>query len=93
MQIFADVSGKDIEVSTANQAGAFGSAALAAVAAGIYPDIVSASDAFAKPIHKIYKPIEKNREMYTKLYKEYMTLLEYFAKGGNDVMKRLMNKT
>ncbi len=92
MQILADVFGKEVEVSSSTQAAAHGSAALAAVAAGIYPDVSSAAKAFAVPIHKIYKPIPENHEKYTKLYNEYVILQDYFAKGGNDVMKRLMKK-
>ncbi len=89
MQIYADVLGKDIEVSSSSQAAAHGSAALAAVAAGIYPDIKAASEAFTKPIYKIYKPVQNNVEKYTILYNEYKILQDYFAGGANDVMKRL----
>ncbi len=89
MQIFADVFGRDIEVSSSTQAGALGMISFAAVAAGIYPDIVTSSQVFAKPIAKVYKPIAGNHEKYEKLYQEYKILTDYFAKGGNDIMKRI----
>ncbi len=89
MQIFADVFGRDIEVSSSTQAGALGMISFAAVAAGIFPDVVSASQTFAKPIAKVYKPIPDNHEKYEKLYQEYKILTDYFAKGGNDIMKRI----
>ena len=90
MQIYADVLGKRLEISNSNQAGALGSCAFGAVAAGIYPDVRSASEAFAQPISKVYEPIPENHKKYTKLYNEYVILQNYFAKGENDVMKRLL---
>lgn len=91
MQIYADVLGREIAVSSSTQAGAHGSAAFAAVAAGIYPDLASAVKAFTAPIHRVYIPNPENHKKYTRLYDEYVTLQNYFAKGGNDVMKRLMD--
>lgn len=92
MQIYADVLGKEVEVSSASQAGALGSAAFAAVAAGVYPDINAAAEHFAKPVHRIYTPIEENVLKYRELYEEYKMLHDYFARGENDVMKRLIEK-
>ena len=89
MQIFADVLGINVEVSASAQAPALGSAAYAAVAAGIYPSLNAAARAFERPMHKVFYPIPENREAYARLYREYKTLEEYFAKGENDAMKRL----
>jgi L-ribulokinase len=36
-----------------------------------------------------YQPIAENRVIYDKLFREYVTLHDYFGKGENDVMKRL----
>lgn len=89
MQIYADVLGCEIGVCQSTQAGALGSAIYAAVAAGVYPDIPAAARAMGAPVTKRYCPNEKNREAYQKLYQEYVTLHDYFGRGGNDVMKRL----
>ena len=89
MQIYADVLGKDIEVSSSKQAGALGSAAFAAVAAGIYPDITTAADAYAAEVARVYKPIPENVRVYETLYREYKSLGEYFSRE-NGVMKRLL---
>jgi L-ribulokinase len=36
-----------------------------------------------------YTPIPANQKVYDQLYAEYVTLHDYFGRGGNDVMKRL----
>ncbi len=36
-----------------------------------------------------YVPIPENQKVYESLYAEYVTLHDYFGRGGNDVMKRL----
>ena len=91
MQIYADVLNKKIEVSACKQAAALGSATFAAVAAGLYPDITTAADAYAADVARVYNPIPENVRAYEKLYREYKTLSEYFAGGDNDVMKRLLS--
>ena len=93
MQIYADVLGKEIRVSSATQVGAYGCAIRAAVSAGIYKDIFEASDRLRKPVALTYLPNAKNQAAYDKLYEEYKTLHDYFGRGGNAVMKRLKNFT
>lgn len=88
MQIFADVLGKKISVASRSQAGAFGSAIYASVAAGIYPTVEEASQKFAKPDVRVYVPDENNHKLYSRLYTEYKTLHDYFGKA-NGVMKIL----
>ena len=75
--------------SSSKQAGALGSAAFAAVAAGIYPDITTAADAYAAEVAYVYKPIPENVTAYEALYREYKSLGEYFSRE-NGVMKRLL---
>ena len=36
-----------------------------------------------------FAPIPQNKEIYDQLYREYVTLHDYFGRGDNDVMKRL----
>ncbi len=88
MQIYADVLNKSIAVAGSSQAGALGSAAYAAVAAGIYPDIRVASEKLAPPYACVYTPKPENVAAYEALYREYKTLYDYFGKK-NAVMERL----
>ena len=93
MQIFADVTGREIKVAATPQAGAFGSAMFAAVAAGKelggYDSIVEAAKKMAKLKKETYKPIPENHKIYQRLFEEYRILHDYFGRGQNDVMKRL----
>lgn len=93
MQIYADVTGREIKVSGTDQAGAKGSAMFAAVAAGKaaggYDDIVEAAERMATLQDIVYRPIPANVEIYNQLYADYLLLHDYFGRGANDVMKRL----
>ncbi|MDD3766247.1 MAG: ribulokinase [Eubacteriales bacterium] len=93
MQIYSDVTNREIRISASAQAAALGSAMFGAVAAGSkaggYDDIQSAACAMAKVKDVIYKPIKENVKAYEKLYEEYKILHDYFGKTGNEVMKRL----
>lgn len=89
MQIYADVCARPIHVYDTEQAGALGSAIYAAVAAGVYPDLVQASDALAAKPARTYLPNPDNTRAYDALYAEYATLYDYFGRGDNDVMRRL----
>jgi ribulose kinase len=66
-----------------------GTAIHAAVAAGAYPDVESASRAMGKVNKNQYTPNEANAAAFDKLYAEYTLLHDYFGRGANDVMKRL----
>lgn len=92
MQIYADVLGCEICLCQSSQAGALGSAIYAAAAADIYPDIPTAAKAMGSPVVRTYTPIAENQKAYEKLYADYVTLYDYFGRGGNDVMKRLLGK-
>lgn len=93
MQIYADVTNREIRISESAQTPALGSAMFGAVAAGTerggYDSIVDAAKVMAKVRENIYKPIPENVELYEKLYQEYKILHDYFGRGENDVMKRL----
>lgn len=90
MQIYADVLNREILLCQSTQSGALGSAIYAAAAAGVYPDIRSAAAAMGAPVVKRYTPNAENHRAYQKLYEDYVLLHDYFGKGGNDVMKRLL---
>jgi L-ribulokinase len=89
MQIYADVTGRELSLVTSSQGPALGSAIFAAVAAGTHPDIYAAARAMGKRQAAAFKPIPENRRAYDRLYAEYLTLHDYFGRGANDVMKRL----
>ncbi len=93
MQIYADVTGRPINIAETRQAGAFGSAMHGAVAAGKaaggYDSIFEATKHMARLRNESYRPIPENQKIYDRLYAEYITLHDYFGRGANDVMKRL----
>ncbi len=93
MQIYADVTGKEIRISASPQAPALGSAMFGAVAAGSekggYDSIVDAAEVMAKIKDIVYKPNPENVKAYDRLYAEYKLLHDYFGRGENNVMKRL----
>jgi L-ribulokinase len=93
MQIYADVTGREIKVAGTEQSGAFGSAMFAAVAAdkaaGGYDTIFDAAQHMARLQDVVYKPIPVHKAIYDQIYAEYVALHDHFGRGANDVMKRL----
>jgi len=93
MQIYADVTGRPINVAETRQAGALGSAMHGAVAAGKaaggYDTIFEATRHMARLRNESYRPNPQAQKVYDRLYAEYITLHDYFGRGANDVMKRL----
>jgi L-ribulokinase len=93
MQIYADVTGREIKIAAATQTPALGSAMFGAVAAGKgaggYDTIEAASAAMSRLRDEVYTPIPEHTAVYDELYREYVTLHDTFGRGANDVMKRL----
>ncbi|MFP3896610.1 MAG: ribulokinase [Anaerolineales bacterium] len=93
MQIYADITGREIRVVGTAQAGALGSAMHGAVAAGKaaggYDTIEEAAAQMAHLRDEVYVPDPHSKEVYDDLYVEYVRLHDYFGRGANDVMKRL----
>jgi L-ribulokinase len=89
MQLYADVTRRPIGVIGSDQGPALGSAIHAAVAAGAYPDVRVAAKAMGKVERAVYRPDSARAQAYDRLYAEYVTLHDYFGRGGNDVMHRL----
>jgi L-ribulokinase len=93
MQIYADVTGREMKVTASQQTPALGSAMHAAVAAGKeaggYDSIFEASRHMARLKEETFKPNPANKKVYDQLYAEYVRLHDYFGRGGNDVMKTL----
>ncbi|AYB45700.1 ribulokinase [Paenibacillus lautus] len=93
MQIYADVTNREIYVADSKQTPALGAAMFAAVAAGQaqggYDSIIEAAEKMARVKEETFKPIPEHVEVYEQLYQEYSKLHDYFGRGENDVMKRL----
>jgi L-ribulokinase len=94
MQIYADVTGREIKLADPLQTcSALGAAMHGAVAAGSaaggYDTIVEAAKTMARVQKSTFKPNAQHHAIYDKLYAEYHTLHDYFGRGANDVMKRL----
>ncbi|HEV2416815.1 MAG TPA: ribulokinase [Terriglobia bacterium] len=94
MQIYADVTGREIKVARQPlTCPALGSAMHGAVAAGRaaggYDSIFEAAQNMAGLQKTVYRPNAARHEIYDRLFREYQTLHDYFGRGGNDVMKRL----
>ncbi|MFK7692124.1 ribulokinase [Paenibacillus sp. HJGM_3] len=93
MQIYADVTNREIKIADSKQTPALGAAMLGAVAAGSaaggYDSLVEAAGRMARVKAETFRPIPEHVTVYEELYREYMGLHDYFGRGGNDVMKRL----
>ncbi|MBQ5973738.1 MAG: ribulokinase [Oscillospiraceae bacterium] len=93
MQIYADVTHREIRISGSAQACALGSAMFGAVAAGKaaggYDTIGEAAEHMSSLKDTVYRPIPENSAIYDRLYEEYTILHDTFGRGANDCMKRL----
>lgn len=89
MQIYADVLRLPLSLATSEQGPALGSAIHAAVAAGAYPDVPTASASMGSREYAAYTPDEARAATYDKLFAEYVVIHDYFGRGANDVMRRL----
>ncbi|MCT8137080.1 ribulokinase [Anaerobacillus sp. CMMVII] len=93
MQIYADVTNREIKVAASKQTPALGAAMFGAVAAGSanggYESITEAAQKMGRVKEETFKPIPENVAVYDKLYQEYSRLHDYFGRGENNVMKRL----
>ena len=91
MQIYADVLQREITTAATDQGSALGAAIYASVA-GCGVSIPEAARAMGGRGPEIYTPDPENAARYNDLYAEYLKLLNYFGKGGSDVMKRLRKR-
>ncbi|MBC7188241.1 MAG: ribulokinase [Calditrichaeota bacterium] len=93
MQIYADVTGREIRLAASAQATALGAAIIGAIAAGRagggFDDFAEATKRMAKQKETVYRPVPTHHAVYTQLYGEYVRLHDYFGRGVNDAMKVL----
>jgi L-ribulokinase len=95
MQIYADVIGREMQVSGSSQACALGSAIGAAVLAGAHPDFPTAQAAMTGVQERTYKPDPAAHATYNKIFALYREVHDAFG-GRNSaadlgkVMKELL---
>lgn len=77
MQTLANVLNKPIKVALSDQAPALGAAIYAAVAAGIYPNVIEASQKMGSPFESEYMPQLDKVASYNKLLLAYDRLSAY----------------
>jgi L-ribulokinase len=96
MQIYADVTGREMKVSRSAQSCALGAAIAAAVTSGGYQNFTEAQAAMCGIKKITYKPKPENHTIYKKLYTLYKQLHDAFGLNGfsgtmANVMKELLN--
>jgi len=100
MQIYADITGREMKISRSSQTCALGSAIAAAVVAGKansgYDNFENAQKAMTGVKEITYKPIAENHEVYQKLYTLYKQLHDSFgavdySESMTNIMKDLLN--
>lgn len=96
MQIYADVTGREMKISRSAQTCALGSAIAAAVVGGAHASFADAQNAMAGIKETTFKPIAENHRVYQQLYKLYRQLHDGFglkdsAVAMGNVMKELLD--
>ena len=89
MQIYSDVTRREIRIAGSPQTPALGSAIFGALAGGCFKTAKDAVKSLGKVKDTVYKPQSENSAVYDRLYAEYKNLHDLFGRGGNDVLKRL----
>ncbi|MFC4147545.1 ribulokinase [Micromonospora mangrovi] len=89
LRCYADVLRRPLHVLDTDHPAARGAAIHAAVAAGAYPDVESASDVMGAPHRETWYPDPARAAAYDDLYAEYRALHDHFGRGGTDVLHRL----
>ena len=86
MQTLANVFNMPIEIASSDQAPALGATVYAAVAAGIYKDVVSASKQMGSDFEAVYQPDPQAVPYYQEQMKAYEALGHFIE---NEVTKKL----
>ncbi|MEK7862749.1 MAG: ribulokinase [Chloroflexota bacterium] len=93
LQIYADVTGREIKEAGSGYTSALGAAMLGAYAAGRaaggFDSLTAAAHAMAQTRSVSHRPNARHHATYGKLVAEYRRLHQYFGHGDNDVMQRL----
>jgi L-ribulokinase len=93
MQIYADVTGREIAVAGTDQATALGAAMLGATAAsgarGGYDTLGEAAEHMAPQPAAMYHPIPRNVAVYNELMTEYTRLVDLLGRQSDSPLKAL----
>ncbi|MGB2092232.1 MAG: FGGY-family carbohydrate kinase, partial [Akkermansiaceae bacterium] len=94
MQIYADVLGRPMRVSSSEQTCALGAAVFGAVAAG-HASLAQLQQRVVSYTETTYQPMAENQAVYAELYALYKTLHDAFGNTGwsgslEHVMKELI---
>ncbi len=93
MQVYADITEREISEAGSPEVSAMGAAMLAATAAGLqgggYANLTEAAEHIAPGVTKTYTPRREHAPIYRRLYAEYRRLVDYFGRGENPVMETL----
>jgi len=95
MQLYADVTGRPMQLSRSSQTCALGAAITGAVAARLHPDIPTAQRAMTGIRDVIYRPNPTAQRVYQELFSLYRCLHDAFGLGKPtmnmaEIMKRLL---
>jgi len=82
MQIYADVTGRQMKLSRSAQTCALGSAIAAAVVGGAHSSFAKAQSAMCGIKETTFAPIEQHRKVYQRLYRLYKQLHDGFGLAG-----------
>jgi L-ribulokinase len=92
MQIYADVTGREMKVSRSAQSCALGAAIAGAVTAGGYKNFAEAQSAMCGVKKITYKPNAENYAIYKKLYALYKQIHDAFGFASSaNIMKELLS--
>ncbi|PEN08718.1 ribulokinase [Longimonas halophila] len=96
MQIYADVLGRPLRISSSSQTPALGAAISGTVVAGGHPDFDAAIDAMTSTKDVVFEPDPAHRKIYDRLYDLYRRVHDAFGVKGTeddlyDVMKTLLD--
>ncbi|TBL73904.1 ribulokinase [Paenibacillus thalictri] len=93
MQIYADVTGREIKIADSTQTPALGAAMFGAVAAGSarggYDSVAAAAASMARVREETYRPNPEHAAVYDELYRVYNEMHDMFGRGANSPMKAL----
>lgn len=93
MQIYADVTNREIKVADSSQTTALGAAMYGAVAAGSkaggYDSIFDAAQHMARVKEETYKPIPEHVKIYEELYSYYLEVHNFFGQEKKSLMHGL----
>jgi L-ribulokinase len=89
MQVYSDVAKRPIGILESSEGSALGSAIHAAVAAGVYEDVQTASAQMGKRRDRVYTPDRSSAEVYDDLYGVYRQLHDWFGRDNRQLMRDL----